>query len=80
MNQSTSKAGDEALYELFERIFWGGMALSPMELTYLGFDRGEHAAARSRLDRHGVEGDAVRARHARKMLAEVQAFDTESLS
>ena len=71
---------DQALHELFDTIFLGDMALDPQQATALGLDKGELAAARSRLNATGPAAEKERFDHARAALAAVRAVDPATLS
>lgn len=71
---------DDALARVVETIFAGDNALNPGNMTALGLDVGEHAVARSQLGPYGKAGDIAAARHARAMLARVEAIDPAGLS
>ena len=56
------------------------MALDPQQATALGLDKGELAAARSRLNATGPAAEKERFDHARAALAAVRAVDPATLS
>lgn len=71
---------DTRLAVLLGRIFDRDMALDPQQMTALGLDKGEHSAARHRLNGGGKAQEQARFDHARAALAEVRALDPASLS
>ncbi|MGX7894907.1 DUF885 family protein [Tsuneonella sp. HG222] len=71
---------DQALYDVFDAIFHGDMALDPQQATALGLDKGELAAARSRLNGVGPQAERKRFDHARNALAALRAIDPAGLS
>ncbi|WP_338468281.1 DUF885 family protein [Novosphingobium sp. ZN18A2] len=72
--------GDVPLVALMDRIFWGGMRLSPMSMTALGLDKGTYASARARLDDFSPAGDAAGTAFTKDMLAATRALDPTGFS
>jgi uncharacterized protein (DUF885 family) len=72
--------GDAKLTAVLDRVFYGDIDLEPETATQRGFDKGDRAALKSRLDDESPAGHAKRQAHARKSLAELQAIAPASLS
>ncbi|MHA3791651.1 DUF885 family protein [Sphingomonas sp. YL-JM2C] len=71
---------DARLNALFDRIFNDTLDTSPQFCTALGYDKGDRAAAKSKLDDNSDAGMRDDLAHTRKWLAEVEAFPTAGLS
>ncbi|MET1754946.1 DUF885 family protein [Novosphingobium sp. RD2P27] len=72
--------GDARLRAELDRIFFGDINLSPETATSYGFDKGERAALKFRLDDDSPAGRAKRLAHARRSLRELQAIAPAGLS
>jgi len=72
--------GDQALTELMDLIVAGDLALSPAQRTALGLDTGAYATARAMFGPAGKAGGIAADRHARDMLARLEAIDPGALS
>lgn len=72
--------GDAGLHAAIDRVFEGDLTLSPQTRTEIGFDKGEFAWARSRLNSVGEAAEAAQDRHAASRLAEIHLIDPKGLS
>lgn len=78
--QAADAGRDAPLVALMDRIFWGGMMMSPMSMTALGIDKGTYASARGRLDDYSPAGDVAGTAFAKDMLAQAKALNPAGLS
>ncbi|KQX17992.1 MULTISPECIES: DUF885 domain-containing protein [unclassified Sphingomonas] len=73
-------AADARLNALFDRIFAGTLDASPEFCTALGYDKGDRAAAKSRLDDNSDAGMRADLARTKAWLAELEAFPAAGLS
>lgn len=73
-------AEDARLRALFDRIFEANLAASPEAVTRLGLDKGERAAAKSKLDNASIQSLDESKDRTVKQLAELKAIDRSKLS
>nr|WP_047168316.1 DUF885 family protein [Sphingomonas sp. Y57] len=71
---------DGRLNALFDRIFNDTLDSSPEFCTALGYDKGDRAAAKSKLDDNSDAGMREDLARTKKWLAELEAFPTAGLS
>ncbi|KKC27904.1 DUF885 domain-containing protein [Sphingomonas sp. SRS2] len=71
---------DAALNLLFDRIFADTLDNSPQFCTQLGYDKGDRAAAKSKLDSRGLADTAKDLARTKAWLAQLEAFPAAKLS